>query len=200
MDFIAIDFETANSHPLSACAIGIAVAKNLKIVETRHFLIRPTKLLFHWYNIYIHGITKEMVVNEPKFDKIWPLLSDYFKQGMVFAHNATFDMSVLRCLMNKYHISDFPSFNYCCSVNISKKTWEGLSNYKLPTVSKFLNIDLAHHDPEEDARACATIVLEALKKTNVKSVDELLLKYNLAKHKFSKSQVPKAKSQKPKTR
>ncbi len=193
MDFIAIDFEMANSHPLSACAIGIAVSKNYKIVETRHFLIRPTKLLFHWYNIYIHGITKEMVRNEPKFDKIWPQLSDYFRQGMVVAHNASFDMSVLRSLMNKYNIIDCPSFSYCCSVNISKKTWEGLSNYKLPTVSKFLNIELAHHDPEEDARACARIVIEALKKTNVKSIDELLSKSNLVKHKFSKDHGPKIK-------
>jgi pimeloyl-ACP methyl ester carboxylesterase len=39
MDFIAIDFETANHLRSSACSIGIAVVKNSEIVETIKGLI-----------------------------------------------------------------------------------------------------------------------------------------------------------------
>ncbi len=42
MKFIAIDFETANSSRTIACSIGITFVENKKVVETKHFYIKPT--------------------------------------------------------------------------------------------------------------------------------------------------------------
>lgn len=41
MKFIAIDFETANVSKTSACSLGITFVENGKVVETKHFYIRP---------------------------------------------------------------------------------------------------------------------------------------------------------------
>ena len=41
MDFVAIDFETANEKRNSACSIGLTVVKDNKIVEEKYFLIKP---------------------------------------------------------------------------------------------------------------------------------------------------------------
>lgn len=60
-DFVAVDFETANARRSSACSIGIAAVKGLKVVETYHSLIRPEFGRFSGVNIRIHGITPDMV-------------------------------------------------------------------------------------------------------------------------------------------
>ena len=44
-DFIAIDFETANSSCGSACSVGIAAVSDLRIVDTYYSLIKPPE---HW--------------------------------------------------------------------------------------------------------------------------------------------------------
>lgn len=61
MRYVAINFETANSHRASACALGIAVVEGTAITESRFWLIRPRELIFNPYNVFIHGITAQGV-------------------------------------------------------------------------------------------------------------------------------------------
>ena len=56
MDFVAIDFETANEKRASACSLGITVVKNNKITEEKYWLIKPCPFRFESRNIMIHGI------------------------------------------------------------------------------------------------------------------------------------------------
>jgi len=42
MDFIAIDFETANSNRSSICSIGLAFVENGRLTGSDHILVRPT--------------------------------------------------------------------------------------------------------------------------------------------------------------
>ena len=46
MDFVAIDFETANECRNSACAVGLTRVSNGEIGETDYHLIRPVDLRF----------------------------------------------------------------------------------------------------------------------------------------------------------
>lgn len=55
MNFIAIDFETANEKRDSACSIGLTVVKNNQIIEQKYYLIKPNELRFAPINISIHG-------------------------------------------------------------------------------------------------------------------------------------------------
>ena len=56
MEFVAIDFETANEKRASACSCGIAIVAGGRVVETKHWLIRPQELRFSPWNVGIHGI------------------------------------------------------------------------------------------------------------------------------------------------
>ena len=172
MDFAAIDFETANSNRASACAMAVVVVENNQIKDKKSWLIRPKKLYFDPYNIHIHGITENDVINEPEFDELWPIIKDFIKEKTIIAHNASFDLSVLRYLFNEYGI-EFPNLNYSCSIIIAKKTWPGLPSYKLNLIAKHLGIKLKHHDPLEDAMACAEIARLACKIHNAASIEEL---------------------------
>ncbi|WP_391207086.1 exonuclease domain-containing protein [Psychrobacillus sp. L4] len=171
MDFIAIDFETANSLRTSVCSIGIVQVKNGKIKEEVHTLINPLSE-FHYYNTKIHGITEDMVMSAPTFEEFWPDFKEFVENQTIIAHNASFDISVLRASLNNFHEST-PDFQYGCSYQIAKKVWPNLYNHKLSTVANYLGISLRHHDALEDARASAKITLQAMQKTRTNSVQEL---------------------------
>lgn len=169
MNFTVIDFETANSKRASACALGIVKVVDGKIVEQESWLIRPDDMKFDGMNIGIHGIYPEDVINEPEFDRLYEtIFADKLKDQLVIAHNASFDMSVLRKSLDLYGL-DYPHFDYMCTVKVAQKTWLDLPNYKLDTLSNFLNFKFKHHDALDDCLACANVLINACKANGVKS-------------------------------
>ena len=174
MKYVAIDFETANSSPLSACSIGVAVfEKNQPVREYVH-LIRPPKEFgkFHWYNVRIHGIKPAMVAHQPTFDELWPELKKDIEGSLIVCHNAMFDTAVLCKLLEYYHIP-IPPFTYVCTVKISQKIWPEMENHKLDTVSEELHIRLDHHEALSDARACGLILAHAFDEMHCDTIEEL---------------------------
>lgn len=181
MDFVSIDFETANFKRQSVCSIGLAVVENFEIVKTINRLIKPTPNYFESINMSIHGITPEMIEHEPFFKDLWYEIKPFIDNNKLVAHNASFDFSALRYVLNTYQI-DYPSLDYYCSMLLSKKVLPGLVNYQLPTVCKHLGISgLSHHNAESDAIACAKIMIEICKLHNVLSLDELEKKVSFSK-------------------
>lgn len=100
MNLISIDFETANKYRNSPCAIGLVVANEHGITDEFYSLINPL-MDFDPYNVYVHGITERDVEDAPTFDELWPKISDYISNSLVVAHNASFDMSVLRYTLDR---------------------------------------------------------------------------------------------------
>ncbi len=182
-DFVAIDFETANHNKGSVCSVGLAVVRDFKVVETVSRLIKPIPNFYERMNVSIHGIRPEMTEQEQNFGELWCELRPYLNNKQVVAHNASFDMGELRQVLQRFDLQQ-PNLNYYCSVQISRKVFSGLFNYKLPTVCAYLDIDdLKHHDGTSDAVACARIVIQALKRTGARTLPELaqLLKISTGK-------------------
>ena len=50
MRYLALDFETGNASPLSACALGASVFEDNQLVDEKISLIRPPECVgrFHW--------------------------------------------------------------------------------------------------------------------------------------------------------
>ena len=172
MDFTAIDFETATEKANSACSVAVVEVRGGEIARTYSTLIRPPRMAFLPFNISIHGITPEMVADARDFAGIWPELRPFLEGRLVLAHNAPFDMGVLKSSLLANHIEP-PHFLHCCTVQISRKAWPDLPNHKLDTVGDFLHVDFRHHDALEDARACAAIPLAAAEQFGVDSVEAL---------------------------
>lgn len=172
MDFVAIDFETANYSRTSACSIGLVVVESGKIVQTLHKLIQPVPNYYVPAFIDIHGITPAQTNGQPTFEEHWAELQPYFQDRDLIAHNASFDFGVLGSTLQYFDIAK-PLLNYYCSVVISRRVFPELPNHRLNTVSDYLQVQLIHHDAESDAIAAAKIVIEAGKRTKVKSIAEL---------------------------
>lgn len=171
MDFIAIDFETANSQRSSICALGIAQVKQGELVSTDHFLIKPTPNYYDSFNSVLHGIDDSHTRHEPTFRQMWAKLQGYFHEQTIVAHNAAFDCSALRAVLNEAGLP-FPDFDYHCTYRLAQKTLS-LPNHKLDMVSRHFNITLDHHQAESDAKAAALIALRINEKFRTNSLEEL---------------------------
>jgi DNA polymerase III subunit epsilon len=156
--FVALDFETANPDPTSACSLAVVTVENEEIVDCLSILIRPPSPRFDFS--WLHGITWKDVAGQPTFRDHWSDIESRLAAAeFLVAHNAPFDRGVMRacCTANHVQMPDRPFF---CTVQLSRRTWALRSN-KLNLVCEHLGIALHHHQAESDAQACARIVLAA---------------------------------------
>ncbi|WP_058303308.1 3'-5' exonuclease [Gorillibacterium timonense] len=175
MNFTAIDFETATSHRGSACSVGLVVVENGQITQKVHQLIQPPGNRYDRFNISIHGITPAMTQSAPPFSEVWKELSLFLSQQSVIAHNASFDMSVLRYCLDHTDM-EYPTLSYYCTYLLSKSLWPERKSYVLSDLSTSFGIEFEHHRADEDAYACARIALAMLEQEGVRSLDELARK------------------------
>jgi len=182
-NLVAIDFETANECPSSACALGIALIEDNKIKTVKQWLIKPPEMRFLPFNSYLHKITEKDVEKKPEFYRIWPSVKKYLEGNIIIAHNADFDMGVLRSVLRVYQL-DLPELSYFCTVALSRKVWKGFKNYKLNTIAAELDIEFNHHKAGEDAFVCASIALRASEKLEILDFNEILKKMEMKICKF----------------
>lgn len=184
LNFVAIDFETANKYKNSACSLAAVTVENGQIVKRAYSLIKPPFMQFDDECIEIHGIYPKDVMEKPTFDELWPrIYENHLKGKLVIAHNAKFDIGVLRATLDYYNII-WPELDYTCTVKISRKVWPNLANHKLNTLGAFLNVKFKHHDALEDALTCAKVAIAAAQEMHVDSMNTLLSSINLEKEQF----------------
>jgi len=172
MNFVTIDFETATAQRDSPCEIGLTFVENSRIVETKSWLIKPHYYPhFDYFNVALHGIRPQDVKNEPEFCDLWNDIRPLVDGQFLIAHNAGFDLSVLRRTLDTYQIP-YPTLSYSCSYIFSKKVWQGLPAYDLKTLCRTNGIDLNHHRAGADSRATAELALKAFEKAGVCCVED----------------------------
>lgn len=180
IDFVAIDFETANEKRASACAIALVFFEDGRVSKEYEWLIRPPHHLdyFNPFNTQIHGITSSDVVDKPRFNEVWPTIRELINNKLVAAHNASFDISVLQQLLDVYGLS-YPDIEFVCTYNVAKKTWDKQVSYSLKNIGYRLGYMFNHHNAIDDARICGKILVEACKHHNCLSINELAQKIDM---------------------
>ena len=165
MDFVAIDFETANYATDSACAIGLVKCLGGEIVATKELLIRPPTPFFAWRCVAIHGLRFKDVRHQPTFDVLWRReLRDFAGDFPLLAHNAPFDRTILRETLARYALTP-PQVHWGCTLQMARKilghdlTYQQ-PNFKLNSVAAHFGITFRHHNALEDSLAAARIAAE----------------------------------------
>lgn len=171
IDFVAIDFETANQRRASACAVGLTKVLNGQIVDTFYTLINPEDD-FDPFNIYIHGITEDMVKNSPNYYDVIQNVKLFIGELPLVAHYAPFDMGVIRDSNDRYEVNNFKAY-YFDSYYLAKQYMRSLS-YKLNYLSNLLGIDFNHHNALDDSTACAKLILHLCNNNKCTDVQALL--------------------------
>ena len=175
INFTAIDFETANGSPASPCAVGLVKVRDGQIVDTFVTLIQPPapNNWFHEGNIRVHGIQPADVLDAPSWQEALSEMLQFIGDDTLIAHNAPFDMGVLRASAAAIE-TPLPALKYTCSLAISRKTYN-LESYRLNAVAYAIgHEEFAHHDALADSDACARIVLHAADRHGVETLDDLL--------------------------
>lgn len=157
MNFLAIDFETANRHPNSACSVGLVTVHDGRIHSKKTFMIKPP--YEHFEFSHIHNIAWNDVRHQPTFKELWKKMEIYFENiDFVVAHNASFDKRVLESCCSTYGIA-VPDVEFRCTVRLSRSVLK-IRPATLSNVCRQLFIPLNHHEAGSDAEACARIMLE----------------------------------------
>ena len=168
IDFVAIDFETANSSRTSACAVGVALVRDGRVIDAGSTLINPDAE-FSDYNIAVNHIHPADDADAPEFADIWPQLAELLDGQTIAAHVASFDIGVVRSSVARDELDGIDA-TAVCSWRLSKVVWPDLPAYGLGYVGKHLGIEFDHHNAGEDAGASANVILHAERKNKVGSV------------------------------
>ncbi len=174
LDFTAIDFETANSSNASACAVGLARVRGGEVVSRAGWLIQPPPghERFFELNTQIHGIREKDVLDAKGWSAQLHDIAAFVGEDVLVAHNAGFDMAVLRRACEA--TGDVcPPYRSVCSLQVARKLYE-LESYRLPSVAAAAGfLDFPHHDAAADALACAHIMIDAARRAGASDIVEL---------------------------
>ncbi len=155
--FICFDVETPNSRNDRMSAIGIAVVEDGKVTEEFFSYVNPEEP-FDAFNTELTGISAETVVGAPTFRDLWPRIKLLMASGILVAHNAPFDIGVLkRCLLD-YGIGWKERAPYACTVRIGRAVLPNM-RHRLNDMCAYYGIELDHHKADSDSRACAEILI-----------------------------------------
>ena len=112
--------------------------------------ILPTAVLsvHTWFKSFtFHDLTGE----------IEPIMSG----GILAAHNAVFDLGVLKKCLADYDIVWKECISYLCTVQVGRKLLPDIS-HRLNDMCRYYQIELDHHQADSDSHACAEILLRYL--------------------------------------
>ena len=158
VNFLALDFETADSARDSACAVGVCRVEKGQIVARQVRLIRPPRGVSSLcYSI--HNLSYAVLQKHPPFAKVWPeVLPLLAGVQRIAAHNVAFDRAVLKACCAAAGLTP-PNLPWVCTLELARHRWPGQPN-RLPDVCGRLEIDLGnHHEAGADAEACARCLL-----------------------------------------
>jgi DNA polymerase-3 subunit epsilon len=176
MNIACIDFETANYSSVSMCAAGVAVFENGELVESPYWLVKPPKghgyFLPDWTE-GCHGLSWFDVQHAPEFSAIAPeLMERLTKADIVVAHNASFDMRVLKQTLENFDLPR-PDFQYLCTYRLAARVWPELANHQLNTVAAHIGHAFQHHHAQSDAEAAGRVLLAMMEQLKISSLQEL---------------------------
>lgn len=179
LNFVAIDFETAAGPRDTACSVSLVRIRDNIIVDHFTSLINP-ECDFSPLNMRIHHVTPDMVKDAPNFPDIAQALCDFIGEDVLVAHNASFDVDVLRKMFLRYELP-VPQYEYLCTVQAAKAAFPDLADYKLNTICDSLHIPIEHHhDAMCDTCACANMLIAIAKSVEAADFEDLMEKLNIS--------------------
>ena len=166
MEFVALDFETANADMSSICQLGLVLFKDGSLQEEWKTYVDPEDF-FDEINVSIHGINETTVKGSPKLRDIANRIYSYL-DGRIAVCHTHFDRVAIHqaCVKSDLRV---PTCTWLDSARVTRRTWDQFAykGYGLGNVCAILGYQFVQHDALEDAKAAAYILLAAIEKTGM---------------------------------
>tara|TARA_B100001559_G_scaffold307142_1_gene299009 strand:+ start:2306 stop:3112 length:807 start_codon:yes stop_codon:yes gene_type:complete len=151
--FTLVDFETTGLHPQGndrVVEFAYVTIRNGQRLGSGESLVNPNGQPISQGAFAIHGISEQMVVNQPTFENAAGSLWNAINGNVFVAHNANFDLKcfVHECRRVGWKVPDFVAID---SLKIARKVWSR-PNYKLETLANAVG-----HGSENAHRAMADV-------------------------------------------
>lgn len=121
------------------------------------------------------GIDSRMVADAPKEGEAVRKFFEFCENGILVAHNATFDTDVLKHTCKRNGIKY--DFTHIDTLVLAQSLVEGIKNYKLDSLQKHFKLPMfEHHRADEDAGALAGIfekLVELCKEKGVEKISQI---------------------------
>jgi len=176
LTFVVLDTETTGKFPDVDRVIEVGAIKcrvvttgpeggetglQPEIIETYEQLIDP-EIPLPPDSVAIHGIQSEMLIGKPKFRDIAETLDQFLGEGILVAHNASFDIDFLEAEFRRAEI--VPNFRHVMdTLKLSREVWPHIDNYKLGTLTKLLKMSKGgFHRALQDTEYCMHLFMACL--------------------------------------
>lgn len=174
--YIVFDIETTGFGPEKDKIIEIGAVKvqNGQIVDRFSSFVNPkTPIPFEIEKLT--GISDDMVLDAPTIDLVLPKFFKFCDNGVLVAHNASFDASFIS--KNAKELGLAFDYSVLDTVGLARLLLPELGRFRLNNIAKHLNISLEnHHRAVDDADATAQIFLrfmDMLKEKDVSHLDDI---------------------------
>jgi len=155
--FVAFDTETTGFSPAKERIIEIGAVKyrNGKIVASNHWLINPGIPI---NNSFVHNITDEMVAGHPPFADTYKAFVRFVGDGVLLAHNASFDVRFMQAEIERNHLEPLPN-PVLDSLALFRKWYPDAPSHKLGALAERLGVPTgSEHRAEDDSRTLLLIL------------------------------------------
>lgn len=151
----AIDFETTSINNPRATEIGlVALDLNLDPVATYETVINPGKPV-NKRSLGVSRLSMEQINSAKPFSAYWPAIHPFINNRILVAHNAQFDMRVLKAESESIGISKMPPS--ICTCQLSRKINSMTDVHRLFHLTGVFDIPLIAHRAISDTTACAAL-------------------------------------------
>lgn len=162
--FVVFDVETTGLSAAYDTIIELAAVKIVdgEVIDTFESFSNPHHALSAT-TIELTGITDDMVRDAPEVEDMIAKFHDFIEDGIVVAHNASFDIGFLYEAYKKAGINHF-DHSVIDTLELARMLYPTMKNHRLNTLCKKFNIELTqHHRAIYDTEATGYLLLHLLK-------------------------------------
>lgn len=159
---IVLDFETTGMYPDQGdrvIEIGAVTIQDGQIRDHFQSLINPGFMISREIES-ITGITNAMLKQAPDAVEVMEKFTKFIQTYPLVAHNAAFDRPFLD--MELWHLDKKRPLNFACTLQIAKRLYPDIINYKLATLVRYKEISITStlHRALTDAELTARLWLK----------------------------------------
>ena len=193
--YCVFDFETTGFNAGggdSIIEIGAVILRDGEIIDRFNELINPGRLLPKKIT-ELTGITDEMLKDKDNEENAIKRFIDFYKDYVLVAHNAKFDISFLEMAHKKYNLGTLQN-TVIDTLELSRALDSGFARHNLSALVKRYSVEWdedSHHRADYDAEGTAQVFNKMLNKMynqnieNINDFDKLISKDEI--HKFGRS-------------
>lgn len=168
--WVVVDVETSGFRPGHARVLSVAALALDGSGNVEHSVVSLLNPGVDPGPTHVHGITAEMLEDQPTFGEITADLAELMHGRTLVAHNAAFDYSFLTAEAEIAGVI-LPVDSVMCTVELARRLELGLDNLRLETLARHWDVPQTRaHDAFDDALVLSRVLQPALQRARRREV------------------------------